>query len=199
MTDLKTHIPTPDPRTAFLKEALLRDLRDLVHHIEAFGLEYDSSGRWPWEEDPYEQERLEEIVQNYLDFVVEARGAAYVLEFEHDPQADAVVDRARKQRRRAAWKALLKQVIRDGIEALSDRGEDWCATITYYQSCGVEITIQATDTAENVIPLRDLGDRSSPYRFAERVSLHELRSVDLDRWLDRINRALTMGNTRCFQ
>ncbi|HRH37068.1 MAG TPA: hypothetical protein PK760_01910 [Flavobacteriales bacterium] len=74
MTHLKpVPIPIADPRTAFLKEALLRDLKELVQHIEVHGLDYDFDDASTWENDPHEQERLEEIVENYICFVAEVR------------------------------------------------------------------------------------------------------------------------------
>ena len=193
-----TPVQTSDPRTLLLQEHLLRDLKQLVQHIETYGLDYDFSDRKTWASDSYEQERLEEILQNYIDFVADVRPSAYHIELDQSSQAQVIAARVRAQGKRAAWKSILKHAVKVGLAELLKRGEQWRLTIMYYQSCGVSMTVQSHNDAAPNIPLGELGDCSSSNRYGEHLGLPELRAINLERWLDKVNRTLTIGNTQCF-
>ncbi len=199
MKDMEqTLVQTADPRTVLLKEVLLRDLKQLARHIETYGLDYDFSDPKTWVNDPYEQERLEEILQNYIDFVADVERSAYRIELDQSSQAEVIATRVRAQGKRAAWKSILKQAIKVGLAELLKRGEQWRLTIMYYQSCGVSMTVQSYNDTAPSIPLGELGDCSSSNRYGEHLGLPELRTLHLERWLDKVNRSLTIGNTQCF-
>lgn len=190
MTDLKPPpIPIADPRNAFLKEALLRDLKELVHHIEVHGLEYDFDDASTWGRDPHEQERLEEIVENYICFVADVRPSAYITEYERLPEAR--VSEAYKQQRetRKAWCALLNRVRKYAASEFERRDDLWQTTFHYHESGGVTVVFEAFDPKDNPSP-EEFGDCSTGSGYSDDFDLEELRGQKMSDWLDHINNNL---------
>lgn len=190
MTQLKPGpIPIADPRTAFLKEALLRDLKELVQHIEVHGLDYDFDDASTWENDPHEQERLEEIVENYICFVAEVRPSAYITEYERRPEARASEVFMQQRETRKAWCALLNRVRKYVVGEFGRRDDLWQATFHYHESGGVTVVFEAFDPKDNPSP-EEFGDCSTGSGYSDDFDLEELRSQRMTEWLDDINNNL---------
>lgn len=190
MTDLKpVPIPIADPRTAFLKEALLRDLKELVQHIEANGLDYDFDDASTWKNDPREQERLEEIVENYICFVAEVRPSAYITEYERRPEARASEVFMQQRETRKAWCALLNRARKHAVSVFGGRDDLWQTTFHYHESGGVSVVFEALNPKDNPSP-EEFGDCSIASGHSEDFDLEELRNQRMTDWLDDINNNL---------
>lgn len=190
MTDQKpVLIPTADPRTAFLTEILLRDLKELVNHIEARGLDYDFDDASTWERDPHEQERLEEIVENYFCFVAEIRPSAYITEYERRPEARASEVYQQQRLTRKAWSALLNRV-RKYVVGEFGRREDLCqAILHYHESGGVTVEFEAVEPKDNPSP-EEFGDCSKSSSYSDWFGPDGFQGHRMKEWLDDINNNL---------
>lgn len=180
---------TADPRTIFLKEVLLRDLRQLVRHIETYGLDYDFGDRKTWAIDPYEQERLEEIVENYICFVADVRPSAYITDYECRPEARESEVYKQQRETRKAWSALLNRVRNYAASEFERRDDLWQTTFHYHESGGVTVVFEAFDPKDNPSP-EEFGDCSTGFGYSDDFDLEELRGQRMSDWLDHINNNL---------